>query len=333
MSKKVLEVKDVFFDAVNVNKSYRSSHVRLLNGVSVKFESGRVTAIMGSNGSGKSTLVNLIIGRMLRGSKTSGKIIYCGEENRNPEIWAEKTAFLEQKEVYIKSLSVEEYLKYEIKFYRKDLNSNEQEKLLFDVMNKAEIIHKRYETIEDLSGGEIKKAMIADVLLQNAEVIFMDEPTSWLDSWNASVFIKTMKEVAESKNLIIAIIINQPGQELFEQFDDLIFIKPGGNLFYSGPISEVDEFLTKKSLIKPEGMPTVNYLLSLRSSNTDSTIPVEGHTIPNYSITSSEVTYSGLNQIFTGKSFSFTDLFTILKRRFSYGIAENDFGLMFFGKL
>lgn len=330
MNKNYLEVQDIYFDAVNENKSYKSSHVRLLNGVSVKFESGKLIAVMGSNGAGKSTLVNLIIGRVEDGSKSAGKVIYNDSEEREAGKWSKSVAFLEQKEVYIKSLSVEVYLKYEIKFYRKDLGVDEQEKLLEDVMKKAAIIHKRHEVIGELSGGETKKVMIADVLLQDSEIFFMDEPTSWLDSWNAEEFIRNMKELAKEKNKMIIVIINQPGQGLFELFDDLVFLRPGGNLFYSGPVSDIDSFLESKSLIKPEGMPTVNYLFSLETYTRDSSIPVEGVTISN---TSTATTYTGLNQIFTGAAFSISDVFSILRRRLEYAYSEGELNAFFLIKL
>lgn len=321
MVKKVFEAKDLYYDAVNENKSSNKTHIRLIDDVSVRLESGRLTAIMGHNGAGKSTLMDLLIGRVENKSKTSGSLSYCGEEILNPHFWVPKTAFLQQKEEYIKSLTVEEYLRYEVSFYREELSPEEQDKLLINIMTESGIIHKRYEVIEKLSGGETKKTMISSTSLQNAEILFMDEPTSWLDSYNAHCFIKTMKEMAIKRNIIIVIIINQPSQDIFEMFDDLIFLKTGGTVFYSGPIAQLDDFLASKSLIKPDDLQTVNYLFSLENQGGISS-EVNHYRSP-------VRTYPELNEDYYGSGFSKNSISTLIKRRLTYGKAEGDYRVLF----
>lgn len=137
-----------------------------------------------------------------------------------------------------------------------------------------------------------------------------------------------MKELAVQKNIIVTIVINQASQEVFNLFDDIIFLKPGGNLFYAGPISEIDKFFEEQSLKRVKEVPTHFYLYLLLSVTSDINIPVTGSTFSN-TIDSSVNMYSGINNIFTGKGFSLTDVVTIIKRRLAYGYAENEFGIMF----
>lgn len=72
----------------------------------------------------------------------------------------------------------------------------------------------------------------ADSLMKLA--IFLDEPTSGLDSTAALKVAHILKQVA-SLGLTIVAVIHQPRQEIFDSFDDLLLIAPGGLTAYLGP--------------------------------------------------------------------------------------------------
>ena len=68
--------------------------------------------------------------------------------------------------------------------------------------------------------------------------IFLDEPTSGLDSTSALTVCETLKAIA-SLGVTVVTVIHQPRYEVFEQFDDLLLLAPGGRTVYLGPQSEV----------------------------------------------------------------------------------------------
>ena len=89
------------------------------------------------------------------------------------------------------------------------------------------------EVIRGVSGGEKKRTSIGVELLINPSIMFLDEPTTGLDSTTALNVIKTLNNLARSGRTIVA-TIHQPSSEIFSSFDRMI-IMVQGNLVYQGP--------------------------------------------------------------------------------------------------
>ena len=70
-------------------------------------------------------------------------------------------------------------------------------------LKKMHIEHLREKQIYKLSGGEKKMASIATILSMNPEMILMDEPTSNLDSLNEGIILKSLKESARKKTVVL----------------------------------------------------------------------------------------------------------------------------------
>lgn len=68
-------------------------------------------------------------------------------------------------------------------------------------------------------------------------LLFLDEPTSGLDSSAAANIARLLRKLAREGQSILA-TVHQPSPTLFEQFDDLILLKPGGRMIYHGPLGE-----------------------------------------------------------------------------------------------
>lgn len=86
--------------------------------------------------------------------------------------------------------------------------------------------------IRGVSGGEKKRTSIGVELLINPSILFLDEPTTGLDSTTALHVVMTLNKLAKSGRTIVA-TIHQPSSEIFSSFDRLI-IMVQGNLVYQG---------------------------------------------------------------------------------------------------
>ena len=90
--------------------------------------------------------------------------------------------------------------------------------------------------IRGVSGGEKRRTSIGVELLTNPSIIFLDEPTTGLDSTTALNLMQFLNRIAKNGRTIIS-TIHQPSSEIFNQFDRLI-IMVEGNVVYQGKAQE-----------------------------------------------------------------------------------------------
>jgi hypothetical protein len=93
------------------------------------------------------------------------------------------------------------------------------------------------EIIKGISGGQKKRTSIAQELITNPAITFLDEPTSGLDTAAAYKVVLVLKELAKAKQSVLC-TIHQPSSEIFELFDQAIFLARG-QIVYSGPPSGI----------------------------------------------------------------------------------------------
>lgn len=90
--------------------------------------------------------------------------------------------------------------------------------------------------IRGLSGGERKRTSIGVELITNPSLLFLDEPTTGLDSTTALNVLEVLKNLAlHGRNVVST--IHQPSSEIFNQFDNLLLMVRG-NIIYQVTISQ-----------------------------------------------------------------------------------------------
>jgi ATP-binding cassette subfamily C protein len=176
----------------------------ILNDYSIELQSGKITGIHGVSGSGKSTLLKLL---MRFWNINQGNIEVSGENvNKIP------TKHLREMESYV---TQETHL-----FHDSIANNiaigkmNATRKEIMEAAKKASIhdfimtLPNGYDTKvgelgDTLSGGEKQRIGIARAFLHDAPFILLDEPTSNLDSLNEGIILKSLKESAEKKTIVL----------------------------------------------------------------------------------------------------------------------------------
>ena len=86
--------------------------------------------------------------------------------------------------------------------------------------------------LRGISGGEKKRLSIALEILTKPCLLFLDEPTTGLDSASAYFVVQTLRNIAHDGKTVIS-SIHQPSSEVFALFDDL-FLLSGGQTIYFG---------------------------------------------------------------------------------------------------
>lgn len=91
--------------------------------------------------------------------------------------------------------------------------------------------------ITGLSTEQRKRLTIAVELVANPSIIFMDEPTSGLDARAAAIVMRTVRNTVDTGRTVVC-TIHQPSIDIFESFDELLLMKRGGQVIYSGQLGQ-----------------------------------------------------------------------------------------------
>ena len=197
----------------------------ILHDVSVAFEMGKLTSIIGANGCGKSTLLKTILGIL---PSKSGNVTIDGarlkEMSRNDI--ARRIAYLSQ-EKNTPDMTVEQlvlhgrfpHLSYPRRYTDKDRI------IAVGVMEQMGIVEYAHKPLYSLSGGMKQNSYIAMALAQETDYILLDEPTTYLDIAHQLELMKILRSLADSGKGIVAVMHDLPMAFTFS--DKIILINDG----------------------------------------------------------------------------------------------------------
>ncbi|XP_063701907.1 ATP-binding cassette sub-family G member 1 [Culicoides brevitarsis] len=257
-----VEFKDLRFTASRFSlKNFKVEHKEILHGVNGAFRSNELTAIMGPSGSGKTTLLNSLAGYVNTG--VSGLVQFNGEtRHANSDKFRHLAAYIHQDDELRPWLTTGEsmmfaaHLKlgYHVSYAEK---YKAVKKILFLLG-----LDKRFNTrAGNLSGGQKKRLAIALEMISNPPILYLDEPTTGLDSSSTTQCIKLLKRLAQQGRTVIA-TIHQPSALLFEMFDKLYAVTKGQCL-YQGPVKELVPFLGNLGLHCPSYHNPADFLMEV----------------------------------------------------------------------
>lgn len=218
-------------------RGYTEDKLQLLQEMTGAFRPGVLTALMGASGAGKTTLMDVLCGR-----KTGGIIegdIRIGGYPKKQKTFARIAAYCEQTDIHSPQLTVKESVKFSAWLrLSPEIDLQTKERFIEEVIETIEL-----EDIKDslvgipgesgLSTEQRKRLTIAVELVSNPSIIFMDEPTSGLDARAAAIVMRAVKNVVATGRTTVC-TIHQPSIDIFEAFDELLLMKRGGQIIYSG---------------------------------------------------------------------------------------------------
>jgi len=191
---------------LNILDSYNKL---LLDNLSGQFFPGTSTAILGPSGSGKTTLLNFLSARM-RTSKTlavNGKLYINGVKEDSVKTMKHRFSYLMQEDIMYEDLSPYESLIATAKLAgieNPEQKTDEVIKMLG--LEKCKNTRVGGDVIRGVSGGEKKRTSIALELITDPSVLFLDEPTTGLDSKSALDVASILKMLSENGRTIITTI-------------------------------------------------------------------------------------------------------------------------------
>src|SRR3954466_95313 len=198
-------------ETVDAVKAYGEgeAEVRALDGVSVAFERGRFTAIMGPSGSGKSTLLHCLAGL---DSLTSGDV-RLGEqslgglsEKQLTLLRRDRMGFVFQAFNLLPTLTAAENIKLPL-----DLAGRNVDREWFDAVVRAVGLQDRLDhTPAQLSGGQQQRVAAARALVTRPEIVFADEPTGALDSRSGADLLAFLRRAVDEFGQTIVMVTHDP---------------------------------------------------------------------------------------------------------------------------
>lgn len=218
---------------------------------------------MGPSGSGKSSLLNILTG--FTTANVTGAVKINGSTQNFKSI-RNQSAYIMQDQNLYPLLNVRESMSFAINFKTgRKLNSRQQKEKCESILKQLRLNDALDTFVQDLSGGQQKRLSIAIELVDDPKILFLDEPTTGLDSLSATQCLTLLKKLAlEGKTIICT--IHAPSALLFEKFDYL-YVLAEGSCIYQGSSNNVVPFLTQLDLICPESYNPADYLLEISTND------------------------------------------------------------------
>ncbi|MBM4179763.1 MAG: ATP-binding cassette domain-containing protein [Ignavibacteria bacterium] len=118
--------------------------------------------------------------------------------------------------------------------------------------------------VKGVSGGERKRTSIGVELITDPSLIFLDEPTTGLDSFTATAVMETLGDLARKDGRTVVSTIHQPNSDIFELFDRLVLLARGKIIYFNQASLSV-EYFTKIGFKCPELSNPCDYFMSMMS--------------------------------------------------------------------
>ncbi|MDD5438232.1 MAG: metal ABC transporter ATP-binding protein [Patescibacteria group bacterium] len=217
------------------NLTVRFGNQTILDRLNFEVAKGSVTAVIGPNGSGKTTLFRALLGFVH--SEGIVKIFQKPVQESLPRI-----SYVPQRFDFDRSLpiTVNEFLSF-----ASPTDASRAQEVCHEV--KADKLADKL--IGELSGGELQRVLIAQALIKEPDLLFLDEPSAGIDIEGAKTFYELIRHVNQEHEATIMLISHDVGV-VYEMADQVLCVKK--TLVANGPPRQV---LTKDVLQKLFGQP------------------------------------------------------------------------------
>ncbi|MBS4218529.1 ABC transporter ATP-binding protein [Bacillus sp. FJAT-49711] len=210
----------------------------IVKNLSVEIPDKKITTIIGSNGCGKSTLLKAIT-RII--SHQSGTIVLDGKHisKENTKTLAKKMAILPQTPESASGLTVGELVSYGRFPYQNGFGrlTKHDYEVIDWALEVTGTIDFKFRPVDSLSGGQRQRVWIAMSLAQETDIIFLDEPTTYLDMAHQLEVLELLQKLNIEQDRTIVMVLHDLNQAA--RFADFIIALKDGEIVKSGACEDV----------------------------------------------------------------------------------------------
>lgn len=222
--------------ANNISVGYGDGNI--LNSVNISIPENKISVILGSNGSGKSTLLKTFC-RLL--APNEGSITLNGTSLKviNSKEIAKTIGLLPQNLIAPEGIKVAELVsrgRYPHRKFMAPLSAKDY-KAIEDAMCAMKITDLADRSVDELSGGQRQRVFIALALAQETDILFLDEPTTYLDIAYQVEILDLLKELNQKRKTTIVMVLHDIN--LSSKYADYIFATKNGQLIKEGTPAEI----------------------------------------------------------------------------------------------
>lgn len=213
-------------ECIKLNLKYKNSSRYALRDITLSIASGNQIYLIGENGAGKSTFLKAVSGLMIT-------------PNQSLKIFGKAPGFCQKHVTYVPQKSNIDW-KFPISVYNFVLGgcyvhlgwlkrpNNFYRKKALDIIELLQLQALQLRHIQDLSGGEQQRMLLARALLHDADLFLLDEPLNAIDSETKLVFHTILKKLQELGKTVV--ITGHEVHTLDHTFDQIFFLKEGALL-------------------------------------------------------------------------------------------------------
>jgi putative ABC transport system ATP-binding protein len=212
--------------SIAASKVYGSgdTEVHALRDVTVQFDKGRFTAIMGPSGSGKSTLMQCMAGldRLTSGETYVGDVALSGLRDKAlTELRRDKIGFVFQAFNLIPTLNASENITLPVDLAGRKVDHDWYDRVVTATGLGDRLDHRPSE----LSGGQQQRVAVARALASRPDIVFGDEPTGNLDSKTSAEILSFMRSAVDDLGQTIVMVTHDPVSASYS--DHVLFLSDG----------------------------------------------------------------------------------------------------------
>src|SRR3990167_8206698 len=110
-----------------------------------------------------------------------------------------------------------------------------------------------------ISGGERRRVSIGVQMLTDPSILFLDEPTTGLDSFTANYLVQMLHDIAINSKRTVICTVHQPRSDIFHLFDYVMLLSQGRLVYYGKPSNQVLEYFERIKYPCPSDMNPADY--------------------------------------------------------------------------
>lgn len=247
---KEFDKKENIMEVKNLSFSYDKKHTKTLNDVSFKIPKGKITTFMGANGSGKSTLFQLMTKNLV---PDRGRVLCQGKniQGIRQKDFAKLAAIVHQNNTAASDITVERLVSYGRTPHMSVLGTmrKEDHEITDWAMEVMGVEKYRDRSVMGLSGGQRQRVWIAMALAQKTKILFLDEPTTYLDIRYQIELLEKIQMLNRQFGITVIMVLHDVNHAIYYS-DYVIGLKEGHIEFFGEP----DKIISKESIYSLYGI-------------------------------------------------------------------------------